>query len=84
MKTAAKRPLTLPEWQLIQIIRAARNQDNFAIAIEIREHRYSVRVTAHDPGAPGTGVGYGKSFDAAWRNMDAVVIPTILPTVPSP
>ena len=60
--------LTAAERQLIRMIRAAADH-YLTITIRVREGRYTVRITAYDDGGPGAGIGYGKSFDAAWRDV---------------
>jgi hypothetical protein len=55
--------LSAAEQQLVHIIRAGRGR-NVTLTVRVRDRRYSVRLASHDDG-PGTGIGFGDSFDAA-------------------
>jgi hypothetical protein len=59
--------LTTAEQQLIRIIRAAHRHD-LNLSIRTRDGRYTVHITTYDSG-PGTGIGEGISFDAAWCDV---------------
>jgi hypothetical protein len=59
--------LTSAEQQLIRLIRAAHRHD-VNLSIRTRDGRYTVRITTYD-GGPGTGIGEGISFDAAWLDV---------------
>jgi hypothetical protein len=62
--------LSAAEQQLVHIIRAGRGR-NLTLTVRVRDRRYSVRIASHD-GGPGTGIGFGDSFDAAWRDITEI------------
>ena len=43
------------------------------LTVRVRDSRHIVRITTYDGGAaPGTGIGQGASFDAAWQDVTEV------------